>query len=112
MKALQQIIRRVAENPSDSWALATLVQAWGSTYRKPGARMLVDSGGDTVGVLSGGCLGGEVGRPGRNVIRDGSPLPLLFDTRRVYWWGGRAKSFVWARSSPGGKGKPIFLFLC
>jgi xanthine dehydrogenase accessory factor len=48
MKALQQIIRRVAENPSRPWALATLVQTEGSTYRKPGARLLVDSNGGTL----------------------------------------------------------------
>ena len=107
MKALQQIIRRVAENPSDSWALATLVQAWGSTYRKPGARMLVDSGGDTVGVLSGGCLEEEIGRQGRNVIRDGSPLLLLFDTRRLYGCDGRLKILVEPLPAAGEKGNLI-----
>jgi hypothetical protein len=34
MKTLQQIIQRVAENPAQPWALATLVQTEGSTYRK------------------------------------------------------------------------------
>ena len=42
MKALQQIIQRVAEYPAQPWALATLVQTRGSTYRKAGARLLVD----------------------------------------------------------------------
>ena len=56
MKALQQIIQRVAENPAQPWALATLVQTQGSTYRKAGARLLVDPDGGTLGVLSGGCL--------------------------------------------------------
>ena len=51
MKALQQIIKRVAENPSQPWALATLVQTEGSTYRKPGARLLVEPDGKTLGVL-------------------------------------------------------------
>ncbi len=68
MKALQQIIRRVEENPLQCWALATLVQTEGSTYRKPGARLLVDTDGGTLGVLSGGCLEEEVGRHGRRVI--------------------------------------------
>ena len=56
MKELQQIIQRVADNPTCSWALATLVQTEGSTYRKTGARLLVDAEGTTLGVLSGGCL--------------------------------------------------------
>jgi xanthine dehydrogenase accessory factor len=52
MKALQQIIERVAENPSQPRALATLVQTEGSTYRKRGARLLIESDGRTLGVLS------------------------------------------------------------
>jgi xanthine dehydrogenase accessory factor len=73
VKALQQIIQRVAENPSRPWAVATLVQTEGSTYRKPGARLLVDSDGGTLGVLSGGCLEEEIGRHGQMVIANGSP---------------------------------------
>ena len=64
MKELQQIIRRVVENPSRPWALATLVETAGSTYRKRGARLLVDSDGGTLGVLSGGCLEEEIGLAG------------------------------------------------
>jgi xanthine dehydrogenase accessory factor len=74
VKALQQIIRRVAKNPSSSWALATLVQAEGSTYRKPGARLLVDSYGGTLGVLSGNCLEEEIADRGRKVIDHRSPV--------------------------------------
>lgn len=36
--------------------LATLVRTAGSTYRKPGAQMLLTAQGDYVGLLSGGCL--------------------------------------------------------
>jgi xanthine/CO dehydrogenase XdhC/CoxF family maturation factor len=50
VKALQQIIRRVAENSSRPWALATLVEMQGSTYRKPGAGLLADPNGGTLGV--------------------------------------------------------------
>jgi xanthine dehydrogenase accessory factor len=89
VKALQQIIRRVAENPSRPWALATLVQTEGSTYRKPGARLLVDSDGFTLGVLSGGCLEEEIGRHGKKVIADGSPVLLSFDTKRLYGCDGQ-----------------------
>ena len=94
MKELQQIIRRVADNPSRSWALATLVQAAGSTYRKPGARLLVDSDGGTLGVLSGGCLEEEIGRCGQKVIADATPTLLSFDTNRLYGCDGRLKILV------------------
>jgi xanthine dehydrogenase accessory factor len=94
MKALQQIIKCVAENPSQPWALATLVQTEGYTYRKPGARLLVERNGKTLGVLSGGCLEEEIGRYGRRVINDGSALLLSFDTRRLYGCDGRLKILV------------------
>jgi xanthine/CO dehydrogenase XdhC/CoxF family maturation factor len=94
VKALQQIIRRVEENPSRSWALATLVQTEGSTYRKPGARLLVDSDGGTLGVLSGGCLEEEIGCHGQQVIADGSPVLLSLDTKRLYGCDGQLKILV------------------
>jgi xanthine/CO dehydrogenase XdhC/CoxF family maturation factor len=94
VKALQQIIGRVAENPSRAWALATLVQTEGSTYRKPGARLLVDSESGTLGVLSGGCLEQEIGRRGQMVIESGSPVLLSFDTKRLYGCDGQLKILV------------------
>jgi len=107
MKALQQIIQRVAENPAQSWALATLVQTQGSTYRKAGARLLVDPDGGTLGVLSGGCLEEEIGGQGRDVIRDGSPLLLSFDTRRLYGCDGRLKILIEALPPAGENGNLI-----
>jgi len=107
VKALQQVIRRVAENPSRPWALATLVQAEGSTYRKPGARLLVDSDGGTLGVLSGGCLEEEIGRRGRKVITDASPVLLSFDTKRVYGCDGQLKILVEPVPAAGQNGNLI-----
>src|SRR5438105_507415 len=96
MKALEQIIRRVAENPSRPWSLANLVQTKGSTYRKAGARLIVDSEGSTLGVLSGGCLEEEIGRHGRNVIAGAMPVFLSFDTNRLYGCDGQLKILVGA----------------
>ena len=107
MKALQQIIQRVAENPAQSCALATLVQTQGSTYRKAGARLLVDPDGGTLGVLSGGCLEEEIGRQGRDVIRDGSPLLLSFDTRRLYGCDGLLKILLEPLPAAGKNGNLI-----
>ena len=107
MKALQQIIRRVAENPSRPWALATLVQTEGSTYRKPGARLLVDSNGRTLGVLSGGCLEEEIARHGQKVIDDASPVLLSFDTKLLYGCDGQLKIFVEPLPAAGPNGNLI-----
>jgi xanthine dehydrogenase accessory factor len=104
MKALHQLIERVAANPAQPFALATLVQTEGSTYRKPGARLLVEANGKTLGVLSGGCLEEEIGRYGRRVIGDGSAVLLSFDTRRLYGCDGRLKVLVERLPAAGQKG--------
>ena len=40
-------------------ALATVVHVEGSSYRRPGARMLVEENGKITGAISGGCLEGD-----------------------------------------------------
>jgi xanthine dehydrogenase accessory factor len=107
MKALQQIIQRVVANRAQPFALATLVQTEGSTYRKPGARLLVEADRTTLGVLSGGCLEEEIGRYGRHVINDGSAILLSFDTRRVYGCDGRLKILVEPLPAAGQNGNLI-----
>ena len=51
-----------ASSRGEELYLATVVHVPGSSYRKPGARMLVTSGGERAGTISGGCLEAEVGR--------------------------------------------------
>jgi xanthine/CO dehydrogenase XdhC/CoxF family maturation factor len=60
----------------------------------PGARLLVERNGKTLGVLSGGCLEEEIGRYGQDVIATGAPVLLSFDTRRLYGCDGRLKIFI------------------
>lgn len=55
-------------------ALVTLVHTEGSSYRRPGARMLVLRNGNTVGSISGGCLEAEVARKARWAARNGAVL--------------------------------------
>src|ERR1700756_1187711 len=55
-------------------ALVTLVRVEGSSYRRPGARMLVTTLGDTVGAISGGCLEAEVAKKARWVARRGAVI--------------------------------------
>src|SRR5262245_55464263 len=53
-------------------ALATIVAVRGSTYRRPGARLLVPEEGAPIGNISGGCLEGDVADLARVVMRDGT----------------------------------------
>ncbi|HEV8563788.1 MAG TPA: XdhC family protein [Actinomycetota bacterium] len=52
-------------------ALATIVAVRGSTYRRPGARLLVPEEGAPIGNISGGCLEGDVADLARIVMEEG-----------------------------------------
>jgi xanthine dehydrogenase accessory factor len=70
--------RRAAGEP---FALALVVAAEGSTYRKPGALALVSGDGYRVGVVSGGCLEPGLDALGREALASGAPQSAWFDTR-------------------------------
>jgi xanthine/CO dehydrogenase XdhC/CoxF family maturation factor len=50
---------REAQQQGRKTALATVVHVEGSSYRRPGARMLVEDNGKITGAISGGCLEGD-----------------------------------------------------
>lgn len=52
-------------------ALATIVAVRGSTYRRPGARLLVPDDGAPIGNISGGCLEGDVADMAHVVMEEG-----------------------------------------
>jgi xanthine dehydrogenase accessory factor len=70
-------------------ALALLVETAGSTYRKPGALMLIAANGDSAGLLSGGCLENDLAEHARSVIGTGSARLVKYDTRgeKDLMWG-------------------------
>lgn len=53
---------REAITAGEDYVLATVVAVEGSSYRKPGARMLLTASGRRAGTISGGCLEAEVSR--------------------------------------------------
>lgn len=61
MKEISEILKAysVAKNSGKKTALATVVKVEGSSYRQPGARMLVTEDGSLTGAISGGCLEGD-----------------------------------------------------
>lgn len=60
--------------------LATVIAARGSSYRKPGARMLVTSQGWQAGSISGGCLEADVVRRAAWLVEQGTPVVRTYDT--------------------------------
>jgi xanthine dehydrogenase accessory factor len=57
---------------SGAAVLVTLVWAEGSSYRRPGARLLLTASGDYAGTISGGCLETEVVRKALWLTRNGA----------------------------------------
>jgi xanthine dehydrogenase accessory factor len=59
--------------------LATVVRTDGPTYTKAGALMLIAESGEYSGLLSGGCLEGDLAEHGRAVLRDGIAKVVRYD---------------------------------
>ncbi|BAY80553.1 putative xanthine dehydrogenase accessory factor [Calothrix parasitica NIES-267] len=82
MKELKNIISAIEylENNHQKAAIATLVKVSGSTYRSPGARMLISHDDDTIGAISGGCLESDVFEKAQAVIESERPILIKYDT--------------------------------
>ena len=61
--------------------LATVVDLDGSSYRKPGVRMLILENDQMIGAVSGGCVEKEVLRQAQSVIKDGKSKMMTYDGR-------------------------------
>ena len=61
-------------------ALATVVHLEGSSYRRPGARMLIEDNGQLTGAISGGCLEGDALRKALLAMAEQKPMLVTYDT--------------------------------
>lgn len=61
--------------------LASVFDTEGSTYSKAGARMLITGDGLFQGMLSGGCLEGDLAARAEAVIASGEPQAVTYDLR-------------------------------
>lgn len=59
--------------------LVTVIETEGSTYSKAGAHMLVDKDGIFRGMLSGGCLEGDLAVRAQVVIESGKPQTVTYN---------------------------------
>ena len=80
MRELQDILRLTYTHPGPL-ALATLVSVEGSSYRRPGSRLLFDASGPLRGSLSGGCLEGDIQARAMEVMTSGQPTLVSYDLR-------------------------------
>jgi xanthine dehydrogenase accessory factor len=61
--------------------LATVYETAGSTYSKAGHRILLAGSGDYRGLVSGGCLEGDLAERSRGVIASGKAAAVTYDLR-------------------------------
>lgn len=61
--------------------LASVVDLEGSSYRRPGVRMLISESGQAIGAVSGGCVEKDVHFQARSVFIDGKPKMMTYDGR-------------------------------
>lgn len=82
MKEITAIIQtyQKARQANEKVALATVVHVEGSSYRKPGARMLVTEKGLITGAISGGCLEGDALRKALLAIVEEKNRMVTYDT--------------------------------
>lgn len=63
----------------DALVLGTVVATQGSTYRKPGAMMLIAADSSYRGLISGGCLEADLAAQAREVFKDGKTRDICYD---------------------------------
>ncbi|MBA4182513.1 MAG: XdhC family protein [Acidobacteria bacterium] len=80
-KEIQQIVQKIRSLDANiSAILATVVDVRGSSYRLPGAKMLILEKGETFGTVSGGCLEADVLERAKKVLQTGRPSLFTYDT--------------------------------
>ncbi|MFQ5743707.1 MAG: XdhC family protein [Acidobacteriota bacterium] len=69
-------------------AVALVVRIQGSAYRRPGAKLLVEEDGTTLGGVSGGCLEADVRQVALEVMGKSVPRSLHYET-------GSEEDLIW-----------------
>lgn len=77
-----------AHRADDALILATVIATKGSTYRKPGAMMLIARDGSFRGLISGGCIESDLAEHAKQVFSDGKTRKISYDlsaTEDLVW---------------------------
>lgn len=99
---LQEILADIQNwrTRGDHVALATVTWTGGSTPRAIGAKMAVNSRGEFVGSVSGGCVEGAVIDEARAVLKSGKPKLVSYGISDDMAWdvglacGGSIRVFI------------------
>ena len=80
MKEIESILALASKAGVQPLAMATVVNVRGSAYRRPGARMLITATGESVGMISVGCLEGDVREHALKVMASGLAKLITYDS--------------------------------
>ena len=82
MNELKNIIRKYEDLKTGNLqcVLATVVRVEGSSYRRAGARMIVDEAGNMFGAISGGCLEGDALKKALLALHRNEKKLIVYDT--------------------------------
>ena len=117
MKELREILDAYAalRRQGRPAALATVVAVSGSSYRRPGARMLLTADGWAAGGVSGGCLESDVAQRARVVLESGRADIVTYDTTEdgdiVFGVGLGCRGVIQILIEPLAGNRPDFAFL-
>ncbi len=80
---LKDIVRsaKLTQQKGIKTCLASVVSLDGSSYRRPGVRMSIQSDGKMIGAVSGGCVEKEVLRQSQSVFETNEPKLMVYDGR-------------------------------
>ena len=76
---IEDLLVQWSKFPNDHWVLAIITNIQGSSYRKTGAMMLFHSLGKSIGLVSGGCLEGDLLRHAQRAIQDDKAINVTYD---------------------------------
>ncbi len=82
MSEVFHIAQALNQSSTTPRVLATLVRVEGSSYRKPGARRLIDDRAPAAGSISGGCLEADLDQRARDLLNSTNVYDTVtYDTR-------------------------------
>src|SRR3972149_4189993 len=71
---------------NEAFAVATVINTWGSAPRPIGSKMIASLTGGIAGSVSAGCVEGAVIEEGRTVLASGKPRLLTFGVADEEAW--------------------------
>ncbi len=88
LQEFQELFRHIknAQDNNEQTVLVILADAKGSAYRLPGTKMLMTSGGNMVGTISGGCLETDLFEWSQKVFKNNQMMTLQYDLSETEIW--------------------------